>query len=556
MQALPGSDNRTKSYIKAALIAAVSCFLTVGCAPNNTKPISLPAPDPMAKPDPDAPLTYEAPATPTVNIPKTVPPGEVPFQAPPSAAISQDNKIIILDSMTVIKPVASYSSSEKKLSITGQVQIKHGDKEVLVKKDFLLKGLHKENESTFSLFDEKDSEKPELLVRAQVSCIGINSKRQFDCSHIVIDIIAQYDREIYSYQLETQHEIKTEPSDLSSAPPPPQQPTQPIRPAPPELQGEEPDDSIDGSFNNTLPNVDLGKLFPVVPAPAAPVVPGPATPVAPGPATPIAGPQEPPAKNRTPTPGLNPMVPPNDKILSEDILETPQGLLRPYNQAAKYPNEGTLRNATSIFEIEKTASNSSFFELSFPSREKHYTTYEMAQTVVRGAKFLFNNFNKKLFVSNGSLIKGGPVSPHESHQNGLDIDLGYPTTDNNNTKFPVVVTKKPRVFNTKQYSTERTYKLLKYLFGETENRIDRVFIDQYIINELCEYAIKNEKTTKDIALSAAIFDNIQHVAGHGDHFHVRIKCSTRDLGCKSRFYRKTNNCDFTDKNYVADTGQY
>ncbi|MBY0452585.1 MAG: penicillin-insensitive murein endopeptidase [Bdellovibrionaceae bacterium] len=39
-----------------------------------------------------------------------------------------------------------------------------------------------------------------------------------------------------------------------------------------------------------------------------------------------------------------------------------------------------------------------------------------------------------------------------------------------------------------------------------------------------------------------MFSNIQHVSGHGDHFHVRIKCSKRDAGCRLRIYRKMPAC--------------
>jgi murein endopeptidase len=101
----------------------------------------------------------------------------------------------------------------------------------------------------------------------------------------------------------------------------------------------------------------------------------------------------------------------------------------------------------------------------------------------------------------------------------------------------------PRRFYTNNYSTEKTFKAFKFLFSQNDIQVDRIFVDQAIINELCTYAKRNQETTgNDRDIVQRMFQNIQHVKGHGDHYHVRIKCSAFDPGCRGRVYRQMPAC--------------
>ena len=243
-----------------------------------------------------------------------------------------------------------------------------------------------------------------------------------------------------------------------------------------------------------------------------------------------------------PDPNPKPAVPQVDKILSPDLLQTREGLVRPHNQSLGFPDEGKLRNATSLVTKQEALGSRAFFEVVAPDRKKHFATFEMAELVTRLGEHLNQQYTKKLYVSNSSLERGGPVNPHASHQIGIDIDLAYPT-DLPNIKFPLVVSMSPRRFYTNNYSTEKTYKAFKYLFSQSDIVVDRIFVDQNIIEDLCSYAKKNnELDGNDKDLVKNMFQNLQHVKGHGDHYHVRIKCSSFDPGCRGRVYRQMPAC--------------
>ena len=207
-----------------------------------------------------------------------------------------------------------------------------------------------------------------------------------------------------------------------------------------------------------------------------------------------------------------------------------------------YPNSGKLRNATSLLLRQKVLKSDAKFEVCAPERNRHFGTFELSEMIIRAGKDLSKNYNRKLFLSSISDRDGGRLAPHKSHQMGVDADIAYPATSEV-VKFPLVVRMSPPTFYTQNYSTKATYELFRFLFSQNDILVDRIFVDQHIINDLCDYA-KNKKEFEGIEQTEVrhMFQNLQHIHGHGDHFHLRIKCSSRDPGCRSRIYRKMDAC--------------
>ncbi|MGZ3691642.1 MAG: penicillin-insensitive murein endopeptidase [Pseudobdellovibrio sp.] len=563
-----------KTFLNKNLILALGLLgLLTACGPK-----SQPAKSQINDNKKD--LIFEAPATPTVNIPNG---SANVYEQPATQLKTKDNKTVIVGSTAVNNAKVQYSSIERKLIVTGEVEILDNKKQKLAGKTFSLIGYHKPDETLFSLYDQNDDSDKSLVVRAQTTCIGINDDSQFDCSHVVVDIYLSYNKVNYTEQLEAFNKID-KPSDPSPATQLPAPAPTADKPNPGQDQQSEGDDqSLNGRYQGTIDVVDLDKLFatpvPPPPPPLAAPEPKPAQPKpsqpAPKPTQPAPKPNQPPPKppatpttppktttpppvqtqppvkptpapdetgTSNPAPQSNGTVPSGNKILSDDLLETLDGKIRQYNQAFGFPNAGHLRNSTSLLDLQKLSNNSEFFEIAVPSREKHYGTYEMSQFVLRAAKYIKTTYNHILYVGNTSLKNGGKSVPHKSHQIGVDVDIAYPT-DAKGVLFPVVATMSPHKFYTDRYSTEKTYFLLKDLFTDPSTKIDRIFVDQLIKDDLCAFARKQGETTgKDKELVRTMFENIQHVDGHGDHFHVRIKCSEMDPACRSMIYRRMDSC--------------
>lgn len=105
---------------------------------------------------------------------------------------------------------------------------------------------------------------------------------------------------------------------------------------------------------------------------------------------------------------------------------------------------------------------------------------------------------RELGVTNLSKRGGGRFVPHKSHQNGVDADMRYPRLDKKN--LPLDLKRDPD-----RYNRDATLALFK-LFGEI-CKVDVIFAD----------------------LTRVGFDDgdvpgvrIAHVAGHSNHFHLRL----------------------------------
>ncbi len=463
------------------------------------------------------------------------------FQAPVKK-IKNKQTDILLDRTKIENAKVTYDTIKRKFKVSGVVHLFDENKTEIASLDFALAGSHSVEENVFYLKPELKAKSNSLLkpvVRAKVTCLNLNNKDQFDCELSVVDFFIAYKKEIYSEQMELLQKTKSldpvtleppsSPTQPAPAPVPPQ-PPKPVEPTPTspatnptpaptapdltkpdkedDLQSEGKEESLDGRFEGQVQTADLPTVFADDEAQIAPAT----------------------------------KEPKKDKDLTKDLKQTSDGDIRQVNQSVGFPDNGRLRNSTNVFTKQQGLRNKAFFEVVNPGRNRHFSTYEMADMISRLGENIVQIFNKKLYVGNISQNKGGHLPPHVSHQIGLDADLGYPATQDG-VKFPVVVQMKSRQYNPSSYSVAKTYELLKFAFKQDDIKVDRIFTDRIIKKALCDYAIKSgEFASKDKELVQNLFQSMDHVDGHGDHFHVRLKCSSYDPGCRQKIYTVNKGC--------------
>lgn len=435
-----------------------------------------------------------------------------------------------------------YNRQENKLSTSGEVVVLDQNKNVVARNLFSLIGSHSNIKNEFYLRSDaklkvNSLEKP--ITRAKVTCLAVNENDEVDCSHAVVDFFIAYNKQIYTEQIEISKKdtnIKiVDPAQPATTPPAsevePDVATFASADTTTQVEGKE--DSILGRFQGQAETANLKEVFEDTdeedidkvnlsqPTPAKPQTLAP---------IPVSG-------DKTPAVAATPVKP-----VTNDVVQTPEGNLRPVNQAIGLPYKGSLRNSTSVLEKQKTLNEKAFFEVTSPERNRHFATYEMSELITRIGNFLNQKYEKKLFVGNISQKKGGLLPPHVSHQIGMDADLAYPAT-RTDTKFPVVVVMNTRQYTPNVYSIEKTYALFKYAFTQPDIKIDRIFADRTIKKALCEYATQQgEFKGQDKETVQKLFESIEHVDGHGDHFHLRIKCSASDPGCRHMIYSVNKGC--------------
>jgi hypothetical protein len=138
---------------------------------------------------------------------------------------------------------------------------------------------------------------------------------------------------------------------------------------------------------------------------------------------------------------------------------------------------------------------------------------------------------RPLLVGNMSLRKGGPLKPHQTHQSGRDVDLGYPQLEDGDEPYNW------RDMDARNLDVRRTWRLLHLL--EATGEVDVVFMDRSLQQLLYEYAVENNLlSAEDLAawleFPRPVGDGsakVQHVPGHVDHLHVRFTCGGQP-GCE------------------------
>ncbi len=142
-------------------------------------------------------------------------------------------------------------------------------------------------------------------------------------------------------------------------------------------------------------------------------------------------------------------------------------------------------------------------------------------TCIPQVKQKFGRKTPDVVVGDISREAGGHLSPHRSHQNGLDVDVGYYHKDRPKVKY----------FKNARRSTldvPRTWHLIKCLLDTKD--VDLVFVDYSLQRVLYNYAKRKGASKRWLKTTfqyprgrGTAKGTIRHSKGHKHHFHVRFK---------------------------------
>lgn len=165
----------------------------------------------------------------------------------------------------------------------------------------------------------------------------------------------------------------------------------------------------------------------------------------------------------------------------------------------------------------------------FPERDRGYGNVrliEMLTSLGLAYTEVFPGPFERLHVGDLSQKGGGRITRHASHQNGLDVDLGFFRRNfRESASFDEKFVENGRV--TENFDGERNWWALKWLF--TTARIDRIFVDREIKRFFCQKAEAFERD--DIITRSEILRLLRPWPNHDDHFHVRLECPAADSKC-------------------------
>lgn len=215
---------------------------------------------------------------------------------------------------------------------------------------------------------------------------------------------------------------------------------------------------------------------------------------------------------------VHPLAALDDSEIEALVLNDPAAL---GSLSVGAPNGGALFNGVRLHE-------SPLWKLADPAHA--WGTRETVDWVAHAITRVNDAFpeSQVLFVGDFSARSGGKLRPHQSHQSGRDVDLGY-YYSNGSAWY--------RAANSKNLDRARTWALLETLLKETP--VEYVFMDRRLQPLLKEYALAQGE---DPQWLSRVFESpknrdsiVRHRWGHATHMHVRFENPTAELTARRSY---------------------
>lgn len=215
---------------------------------------------------------------------------------------------------------------------------------------------------------------------------------------------------------------------------------------------------------------------------------------------------------------VHPLAALDDLEIEQMVLHDPGAL---GSMSVGAPNRGSLFNGVQL-------PDSPLWKLADP--EHAWGTRESIDFVAHAISRVNEYFPDApvLYVGDFSGKAGGRLRPHQSHQSGRDVDLGYYYSTG------------PAWYKratAKTLDRPRTWALLETLLKET--RVEYVFMDRSIQRLLEEYALAQGE---DPEWLSRVFERpanrdsiVRHRWGHATHLHVRFENPTAELTARRSY---------------------
>jgi len=202
--------------------------------------------------------------------------------------------------------------------------------------------------------------------------------------------------------------------------------------------------------------------------------------------------------------------------------------LAPTSQAIGFYSKGELKFA------DKMASESTHHIKLFLPRNRGFGTLMLINIAMEASSILNANFPAGERVQFGDMSNkdGGFLSGHNSHQNGLDVDVSYMRMDyREQDQFDIDGFDENFVIKnilSPNFDMERNLFIFKSLVST--NKVNRIFVDQVIKNAICEHVIKIGQRE----LYRETLRRLRHWPNHLNHFHLRLVCPSDSSKCEEQ----------------------
>ncbi len=205
-------------------------------------------------------------------------------------------------------------------------------------------------------------------------------------------------------------------------------------------------------------------------------------------------------------------------------------LQEPAHQVHGFYSDGKLNGATRMAD-----EGMGYFKL-FRDRDRAWGSQGMVELLSSASSAVNARFptGERLQIGDIAARKGGQITRHASHQNGLDADIVYFRMNHHEQNldekegfvesFVIENARGERVLSD-NFDLELNWALLDALYRS--GRLNRIFTDPVIKLNLCNYALQKP----GLENHDEILRHLRPYAGHDDHMHVRLTCPKQSPEC-------------------------
>lgn len=221
-----------------------------------------------------------------------------------------------------------------------------------------------------------------------------------------------------------------------------------------------------------------------------------------------------------------------DRLLSEADTQTLISQ-RFKDQSIGAHSRGTLKQPTNLFAVVQKLGERSRLRVAHPNQKNYFGNYGTVEFLVKSS-LLLNRIQSGIMLEIGDISdeNGGLLPPHKSHQNGLDIDVGYFFAGKNEHYYGMNSVKGKGLAN--GFDKALHWKFFKSVMTYYHDRIYFILVHPYVKQAMCAEAAKTGDLVKGKDVDPIVFHTLRRLVperSHDDHFHVRLKCPTKDERC-------------------------
>jgi murein endopeptidase len=155
-------------------------------------------------------------------------------------------------------------------------------------------------------------------------------------------------------------------------------------------------------------------------------------------------------------------------------------------------------------------------------------SYQLQKKIVKDEEWISE-------VNDISRQRGGHLTPHLSHQNGLDADMAYLIRDKKSGYYGKDVVSGRGVIQ--DFLLDEQYEWFKVMNQKHEGKVYCMFVHRTIKSEMCRHARQKgeyfgENDPHNNPLTVEMLRRLQsRPSDHDNHFHLRLKCPENNKGC-------------------------